>query len=510
MFVKSTSKKPNIKNIITLNVYGNQQYIYKSKSFKPLKSLTYNKLNFITSYVSTKDMINTKVYISRTIPEEDILDIIDIKAYEELGLDEANSYIISSTEVFSDGEDREFHIFVVETEVLDTYFEEIKEKTKFIDLITPAPLLFKPLYTNEILQASGVQGFVYFTRKDAFVTFYKNGEYLYSKSMEYSLGRIYDKYCELVGEKVEEDEFYSVLISEGLKTTKPKYHENLMKIFGDIFIAINDVVIYTKRAFQLESIDHIYIGSALGPIIGLDEYGQNYLALESSELNFDYGIQTDEWYTDQLQYLMLLNAYDYLDNDYGHVNLTMYPRPPSFANRSSGQFIIATAAAISLSLIYPMFYLLGSYTNDTKNFMLKKQDEKLTAEANKYKEILGKKKATIKKLDEKTNVLSNKYDAKTKTLTAIYDKKVNYRLKSEIFHTISNELNQFDVNIDNLYSEDDSIWISMIGSDERKLTELIKYISDKHFKDIKLIDIERIDKNTTTNHYKGLLKVELK
>jgi len=300
------------------------------------------------------------------------------------------------------------------------------------------------------------------------------------------------------------------LVSEGLKTTKTKYHENLMKIFNDIFISINDVLVYTKRAFQLENIDHIYIGSSRGSIVGLDEYGTTYLGINSSEFNFDYSIKTDEWYTDQLQYLMLLNTYDYLDNEYGHVNLTMYPRPPSFTNRSSGQFIIATAAAVSLSLVYPMFYLLGSYTNDTKNFMLTKQNNKLTSEANKYKEILGKKKATIKTLDKKTKALRTAYDAKTKTLTAIYDKKVNYRLKSLYIHTISNELDQFDVNVDELSSDEDVIWISMIGSDERKLTELIKYISDKHFKDIEKIDIERIDKNTTTNHYKGLLKVELK
>ena len=50
----------------------------------------------------------------------------------------------------------------------------------------------------------------------------------------------------------------------------------------------------------------------------------------------------------------------------------------------------------------------------------------------------------------------------------------------------------------------------MIGSDENKLTEFIKYISDIHFNDIHKIDIEKIDKDSETAHYKGLLKVELK
>jgi len=510
MFARDSSKKLNIKNIVTYSVYDDKKYMLKGNAFKPLKSFAYNTLNFITTYVSTKDIISTKVYISRTIPEEDILDIIDIKAYEELGLDSSCNYIISSSEIYHEGKEREFHIFAIEPEVLDNYYYVVKEKTKFIDLIIPAPLLFKSLYTHQIIPNSDVQSFVYFTTKDAFITFYKNGEYLYTKSIEYSLERIYEKYCEIIGEKVDDEEFFSLLISEKLNTTKTKYSEHLMEIFRDVFIAINDVIISTKRTFKLETIDHLYIGSSLGTIIGLDEYSQNYLGLNSSEFNFKYLIKTNERYTDQLQYLMVLNALDYLDDDHGQINLTIYPRPPSFTNRASGQFIIAIFMAISLSLAYPLYYLFASYNNDTKNFILKKQNKKLIVKNNKYKGILGKKKEAIKNLNQRTDKLTNKYNLKIKMLTAIYNKKVNYRLKSEIFYNLANELHQYDVNVDNIYSKEDSIYVSMVGSDENKLTKFIKYISYKYFNDIRKIDIEKIYKDSETARYKGLLKVELR
>jgi hypothetical protein len=144
-----------------------------------LKKLSYNTSNFITSYVSNKDIISTTIHLSRSIPQEDIADILEIKAYEELGLDQASDYIISSTEVENGGEEREFHLFVAEPEVLDKLFLPIKQETKYIDLIIPAPLLYKTLYKKEILNDSGTHCFMYFTQKDAFVTFYKNGEYLY-------------------------------------------------------------------------------------------------------------------------------------------------------------------------------------------------------------------------------------------------------------------------------------------------------------------------------------------
>jgi hypothetical protein len=510
MFLKKNSSKSTVKNVITLNAYTDKSYIFKDDAFQPLNKLTYNTSNFITSYVNNKDVINTKVNISRNIPEEDIADILDIKAYEELGLDQANSYIISSFEVESTGEEREYHIFVAEPEALDERFLPIKEETKYLDLIVPAPLLYRPLYTKEILQDNQTHCFVYFTQEDSFVTIYSNGQYLYSKSIEFSLEQIYDKYCESIGEKVDENEFYTVLESEGLKTTNNDYQQNFMKIFSEVFITINDIIIYVKRAFNLDSVDQMFIGSEKGPIIGLDDYSQNYLGLHSTDFNFNYNVTSEEWYTDQLQYLMLLASFDYMEDESSYVNLTTYPRAPSFVNRASGQFIISTFAAISLSLAYPLVYLVGSYVNDAKIYALTLENNKLTTESNKYKKILNEKKEQIKVLDEKIKVLSTTYNGKAKTLTSIYDKKVNYRLKSGIYHIIAEELKKFEVNVDNLRTEKDTLWLSLVSSDDRKFTELIKYMSDTHFDEIVAIDIQKIQKDPASDYYKGLLKVELK
>jgi hypothetical protein len=513
MFLKkneSEESKSTIKNIITLNAYTGKQYIFKGDVFQPLKKLTYNKENFITAYLSNKDFITTKTQVSRSIPQEDIEDVLEIKAYEELGLDPANSYMISSYEIESSAEEREFHLFVTEREKLDELFLPIKNETKYLDLIVPTPLLYKALYRKEIIQDTSTDCFVYFTQNDVFVTFYSNGEYLYSKSIEFSLEQIYEKYCEIEGEQVDREEFFSVLETEGLKATNSTYQQNFMKIFGEIFITINDIIIYTKRAFQLETIDHMYIGSVKGPIVGLDEYSHNYLGLPSSEFNFDYNINNDEWYTDQLQYLMLLTSLIYLEDEESVLNLTIFPRPPSFVNRASGQFIIATFAAISIGLAYPLYHLVGSYANDAKTFALKDQDKGLKAEAAKYKKIIGAKKSELKKLTDELNRLAKLYGTKTKTLKSIYKEKVDYHLKSELFYTLAEELNKFGLHVDKVETEEDTVWLSLVSSDDRKLTELIKYISETHFDDINEIDIKMIKRDPNSDIYRGLLKVEFR
>ncbi len=516
MFLKKSSPKElksTIKNIVTLNAYTDKNYMFKNGSFQVLNKLSYNTSNLITSYISNKDIISTTIQISRSIPQEDIEDILEIKAYEELGLDQASVYMISSAEVKNEAEERTFHLFVAKPEALDELFLPIKKETKYVDLIIPAPLLYKTLYKKELLRDSGTHCFMYFTWQDAFVTFYKDGEYLYAKSIEFSLEQMYEKYCEIVGEQTHKKEFFSILKSEGLKVGNADYQRHLMKIFGEIFIMINDIIIYTKRAFELNTIDHMFIGSVQGPIIGLDEYSQNYLGLQSTDLNFDYSgqsINNDEWYTDQLQYLMLLSSFEYMEDESSIVNLTIFPRAPAFMDRASGQFIIATFAAVTAGLAYPLFYLIGSYINDAKIYALTIQNNELTAQTNKYMKTLSEKKEEISVLDKEIVILSDNYHGKTNTLTAIYDKKVKYRLKSGIFHTIAEELNKFGVHVDMMYSKNDILWLSLVSSNDRKFTELIQYISDAHFDEINQIDIEIIQKDQESNYYKGLLKVDLR
>lgn len=502
--------KSLIKNIITIDAYSDKYYIFKSNLFKPLKKLSYNTSNFVASYLSSKDLVTTIVNLSRTIPEEDIADTLYIKVYEELGLDQTQEYVINYYEVESTGEEREFHVFVVQHDLLENLFASVAEETKYIDLVVPAPLLYKPLYDREILTNQGTHCFVYFAKEDAFIAIYHNGEYLYSKSIEFSLDAIYQRYCEMVGEKVDEEAFYNVLATEGLKSTKEQYHQTFMKIFGEIYIAISDIIIYTKRAYQLETIDQLYIGSSYGPIMGLDEYSQNYLGLKSFELNFDYGIKSDEWYIDQLHWLMLLNAFGYMEDEASVVNLTTFPRPPSFVNRASGQFIIAVFAAIVLGLAYPIAYLVGYYTNSAKTAILKVENNKLTAEANRYKRVLKEKREKIKGLNEKIGRLSDTYEAKAKTLTAVHDKKVNYRLKSDTLYTIAEDLGRFDVHVEKIVTAGNTVWLSLVSEDDRKLTELIKYIANRHHSEIKEIDIESIEEDPHSNYFKGVLKVVLK
>ena len=495
------------KNIITINPYINSYYEYKSQEFKKLDKLTYNDKQFTIAYATNRDLIIASLDVGYDVDLEEIEDTIYMKAYEELGLDEEKEYTIHHQKANDDEDSSLYNVFISESEIIDSHLSSLVDDTKYIDLLIPAPLLYGTLYNNNILENRDAHCYIYFTMKDAFVTVYKDGQFIYSKSIEFSLEQIYDKYCALVGEKIDKEEFFEVLESEGLKTTNSVYQQNLMKLFGEVFLQINDIIIYTKRAYNIPNISKLFLGSVKSPIIGLGDYGYNYLGIPTFNLDFNFDIKNDEWYVDQLQYLMMKSGLDYLDGAKNIINISTYPRPPIFTKRASGQFILSVIGASLLAIGIPLGYLVPAYMNEAYNLKLNVDDQQLTTEVKKYKKILSDKQAVIKVEKKKLKDLQVIFESKAKTLTSIHEKKVNYNFKSDFLHTFAKDLRKYSVHVEKIVSNQDEFTLHLLSSDEKSITKYIKYVSKEYSMTIKNIDIKRIEIDDKDKFYRGILKV---
>jgi hypothetical protein len=506
---KQVISKPS--TIVTVDTYNSQSYILKNDSLAPLQKLSYKNNYTYATYLANKDMIVAPIEVAAGIDENDLDGMLDDRAYEELGLDPAQEYIIRRREIESkDAHKRIFQLFVIEHNIFTDIFTPLREKIKYIDLIIPAPLLYRSFYNMRVLESKGVHAFLYFTHNDTFVTFYKNGQYLYSKSIPFSLKQIYDRYCEMIGDTIDESKFFKTLQKDGLKALQSDFQQNLMKLFGEIFISINDIIIYTKRAYDLEVIDQMFIGSELGAIAGLDEYVQNYLGFHSMPLEFDFDIRTEEWHTDQMQYMLAVTAFEYLENPEDQVNFTLYPKPPTFFKRPAGQMAALSMLALLVALAWPVTNYVRASMNDLQTYKLKKDDAILAQEVTKYKRILRQKKGEYEKATAIVKELTNRFVAKEKTLRSVYNKKVHYRLKSDQMTSLSKDLDKFGVHTNALRSDMDSYSISLISPNDTKITQLIKAISDKYYSEINLIDIKTIQRDKNSTFYQGVLKVNFR
>ncbi len=112
--------------------------------------------------------------------------------------------------------------------------------------------------------------------------------------------------------------------------------------------------------------------------------------------------------------MMVQSGLEYIQNPDKFVNLTQNPRPPVFAKRASGQFIISTILSSLLALGWPLYYIFVAYSTDVYNLKLDSENRKLTSIASRYKRILKSKRDTITKYRGELNNLKNIFSGKAK------------------------------------------------------------------------------------------------
>ncbi len=509
-------QKQAFSSTISANPYNNTYYTGTTTQIKVAEKPQYLKDQYAISYLKTQDFITTQIAVSQNIPEDDIADAIESQIYEELGLDMAIEYqinFVESADEIKEG-NKNYHVFVVDPLSIEEAFTGVTEQIKYIDQIIPAPLLLRSLYKKEIIEDSGTHCFIYFQSDDAFLTLYDDREFLYTKSLKYSFTQMHERYCELLGEQIELSEFIKLLSEEGLRGSESENQQFLIKLFGEVFLHINDVMTYSKRAFELERINKVYIGSEVGAIVGMDEYSQTYLGLDSSDFDFNYGFETEEWYIDQLHLLMHLTAQLEAEDRYD-CNFTRFPRPPAFAKRPSGQLILTAAAAAVVALIYPGVYWTldgiesvkkAALTSELNELSIKRKDRESkinhhTAEVNKVKKLVDNE---IKALEEKKNVL-----------TQIHDVKVNYPMKAKRISDLTKDLNKYSVKLKDLhYSEDTKtkekkFELHLLSSKDKRITDLIEWYTKTQAEKYRFT-IEKIEFDKEKKIYSSVLKVVLK
>ena len=510
----SKTQQSTFTSVLSINPYKESYYLGASGKLDNVKSMSFSKTQYTMSYLNTNDFLTALIGVSKNIPDEDLSFAIENKVYEELALDMAVEYNIQFIESAHQLDDKEryFHVFIVDPITMDETFESTVEKIKYIDQIVPVPLLLKGLYEREIVQEFGVHCYIYFQDNDAFFTLYNEKEFIYTKSLKYSIKMMHERFCELYGEQIDYTLFIELLSSKGLGSDNREYQRDLIKLFGELFLHINDVLTYAKRAFELDTIDQIYIGSQIGSIAGLDEYSQTYLGLISKAFDFDYGFDTNGQYVDQIHQMMHL--YTMADSDERYeCNFSLYPRPPKFMQRASGKLIVIFGIALVVAFSYPVAFWSMTFAEElNKNLLETEYNEihsvKTTREATINLKTVEKN-AVTKLVEAQQAELNRQMD----TLTKIHDVKVNYPMKAKLTTEFAADLNKYKVKLQALtYHETENFkgfTFNMISRSDKDITRLLEYLTSKKTSRFHFI-LEEISYDDEKKQYISEMKAVLK
>jgi hypothetical protein len=509
----SKKTEHSFSSVISVNPYKDTYLSGISSFLSQTDSAEYSKEQYVISYLNTKGFINSQISISKNIPEEDLHDAINNKVYDELALDQAVTYQIQFIETFNslDEDNRNFHVFIIDPLTIEETFANIVSKIKYIDTIVPSPLLLKSLYEKEVIESSGVHCFIYFQENDAFITVYNEKEFLYTKSINYTFLQMHERFCELYGERVEYKSFIEFFCTHNLKETDNDYKEYFIKLYKEIFANVNDILTYVKRAYELEKIEHVYIGAQIQTVTKLDEMTEVELGIKSSNFEFDYGFESDGVYIDQLHALMHIYTTLPTEEKYD-CNFTTYHRPPKFMQRESGKIILLTVASLVLAFMYPVTYWVLTYAQTL-------QYDLLSTEYTGLHNIKITRQATIKNREaDKAKVITllnqekKDYAEKRTTLIKIHDVKVNYPMKAKLLSTLTKDLNKFNINVDSLsYKEDKmskTFTLNLISKKDKKITEMVEYLTKTH-EGVFDFSLEHIEFKEKDKKYFSELKVSI-
>jgi len=273
---------------------------------------------------------------------------------------------------------------------------------------------------------------LYFKEKDAFLAIYADGEYIYSKSIGFSIERMHEKFCEITGESIQYEDFTNFILIGRSSNISEENQRLIIKLYKEMFVYINDVIFYAKRAYLIENINRIYINSSIGLFKNIDRYIRTYIDIEPHELNFIIAKNAKEIKSEQLHNFMILTALDYIDEPDDSLNFSIFKRPPPFRQRPSGKIAIIFILSLLVSLAYPAYQFGYAYFIKLQLLQLNKKEHKLFLEATNIKNQLIALNKKQKLVQKKLNKESKKLNFREKLLNQIYDKKVHYPMKVEI------------------------------------------------------------------------------
>ncbi len=506
MLKKSIIEKRK-KSIITLDPYSLKSYRYRDNLITEENIKKFDDRAFYISYVQTKDIISSTVDIEIGVSDEELQGAIEIKAYDELGLESDKDYSIFSFQSSrNDGEFRVFNVIAIDETVLSDIFGELKE-IKYIDYITAAPFLLKSLYTKNRLTSDKTDCFIYFHKDDAFVAIYKDGEYVFSKSIKYSLGYISDTFAKELGKRIDEKGFFSMLKKSGMQHENSAYQQQLMKIFGEIFVYVNDVILYAKRAYRLEHIDQVYLGTEIGKIAGLEEFCYNYINLSTKYLEFKISKNANELSIEPLHTIMIESAVSYNETMDDTQNISIFKRPPPLKQRPSGKLLQALAASFIISIAYPAYQFVYESMFLQKDLInLEQEHTQLYQKSNSMKAAMSKVQKEKKEIEKKLSTKSKDLNFRTNLLKEIYHKKVNYPMKAKVLTDLFKKVNSHHAKVVLTKESNSTMHITVRSSKDKYLTELMQDMAlSKHYD----VSTKLIKKDDNASYYESSIKVGL-
>ena len=356
---------------------------------------------YTVSRVLYEDVVVYSFKIPSGQASDDLSSIVEIKMYEDAGLDVNKSYKITYLVKKLDYDEMCLvESFAVDLETLKETYGNCIKKVKYIDFLALPFFSYTTLYANKILTPKN-DIFVYIGNDEAFISFYKNGSYISTKYM-INLKDIVEK-LDSQELHINIEDLNDILLNKGLKEDLYERHESqlfleLETIFSDILTKINNVALHNRSVFGFEKTDRLFFSTKYGRIKGLKDFVLNFGFTDVEIL--DFNLFREKQKSDFLDKIVCSYGFDKFKENSNKQNVTIFDRPPTFFSTQFGKLSLWIMLFVAIFAgVYAFFYLDIQNLQEQKN-SLERKYQSIQQRAKKYKAETRKKIQEIKKTKE--------------------------------------------------------------------------------------------------------------
>ncbi len=375
------------------------------------------------------------------VSEDKLKEELVLSARAQLGLGALKDYEMS----FALGALGDYSAFVMDDEDLRR-FDEVIARWRYIDWLTPSPLLFGGLYEARKLRASGVDAFVYISEEGAFFSIYERGEFVLCKLIiNGGFRSAFEARRDFSGDL---DSYIAQIVAGG-ELTKGFCEQFLMELIS----ALNHIQIRPERVF---------VSSSAGRMDGL-----------ISELDglFDGVIRgvsfIDEW---GLEGLVLLSG-----DANGYFNA--FKRPPKLHELLAGRILITAGVAAVLGAILPVWWWVN------ESLMLREISRQNEINSALEREIVASKDGIDglkRQLDSAQNGLAaaqNELKGLELALQSALDKKQSSGIQAINISELAAQLNALNANAKSIEAQEAHIVMQISAKSSATITKLIESVN---------------------------------
>lgn len=469
-----------VDRIFYVDPFLDTSFSYDGKELLPETVLP--KKAFISSRVFYDDIVSHSFKVSKDTPVEEIGSSVELRMYEDVGLDLQKEYKI--THVVKELEFEEMLLveaFAIEKENVTQRLGNVLKKTKYIDFLILPFLSFSTLYTNKIIAPKN-DIFIYMEPHEAFLAIYKDGKYLSTKSLM-TLGEILQA---LQKESIDIDMegLEQILQEKGLDAQAygredAEVFRALESIFSDIFTKVNNIIIHNRSIFGFEKVDRLFLSTHFGRIKGLKTLLQNFFSSEMEALDFNLFPQKQK--SNFFAMVLASYGYDIANKPVVPLDITFFKRGAPFSQTQAGKFILFGVVALLLASAYPLYLTFEIQALEKERLEVKQNLDAIKASTKKINQELTEERRELSSARKELEQNEQRVENITKSIYNLYDVKKASTTTSDFFYSVNSVLQKYNLKTRSItLNETDRMSIEVFSTKNKRDTiakfmeELIK------------------------------------